>query len=437
MTELATRPGPESVEQATGDAAARAGVRLGYRTQFALVRATGDAAALEAIRKQAFDASAIDGQELVLVRSTISTDKPDAYETVMDASSLQNFAADAAVGVSVLYGHDTYQIVGRSFSGQYITRGGARVESECFIPGGLNLAGVSTDEVIRALGLGILRDVSVGFWGYKVRCSICGLSLWDMNCPHVPGVAYKVEGKRNPVVALAVIADARLGEYSLVYDGATPDASVLAVKALQEADAGRLAPEEARALETQYRVRLPGAAHLWALGTRARPAAPAAEPAEEEPVTMPVVPPAGAPLDPETVRALVATVLPDAADPMAGLTELIGELTRLRQGAATAATLEARVAELEPLAADGRAYRAETVKAALANGVRALKEKFEEAKWTELLGRMPIEQVRTLSDAWALQGEANFPPGRQTSEEEGDPRSPTPLRPMHARGFRA
>jgi hypothetical protein len=468
--------------------AAAAPLHLGYRVVApSFLRAT-DAATLEAIRRQSIIPESVDAASFLIVRSAISTGEPDSYKTVMDVTTLRNYAADAAAGVSVLYGHDTWAIVGRSYAGVYVARPApGRCESEAFIPAGSSLGGIDTDAVIRAVSIGMLRDVSVGFTGGELRCSICERSIWDYECPHVPGVLYKVEGKRNPVEALAIVVDAHLAEYSLVYAGSTPSASVLEAKALREADAGRLAPADARALEVQHRDLRLGASHrAWAGFKEDRavdpdderdptedapteddePEAdddagapdpddettqPAATPPatdegdEEEPVTKPTTtPPApagGTPPTPsveERVRTLLTAVVEgeigDVAQTVGAVTT---ELVALRQASAELATARERIAADAPFVGYGRAWLEAEVVRALGEGQRALGDKFDRVKWEPVLRAMEPDAVRLMADGWSQQGDLLFKPGRQTSDAPRAPSVAPPLSPAIAAGFRA
>jgi len=442
---------------------------FGYRVAPVFARATSsDAALLEKIRAQAVVPDAVSESQLLIVRSVISSGEPDSYKTLMDETTLRNYAADAAAGVSVLYGHDQWAIVGRSFSGAYVPRGG-RCESECYIPGGVTLGGQSTDEVIRAVELGLLRDVSVGFSGGRMQCTICERSIWDFECPHVPGVEYAVDGKRKPVTCYVRVVDAHLAEYSLVYAGSTPDASVLSAKALQESEAGRLPPETARALETSYRVRLPGSHHAWPAqraddtGTHgpeheedddddeATEAPPDDEETaddeddetgdEEEPVTRPTNP-ASPPLE-ERLRTLLSTVVEgEIADPLGATTAVCAELARLRPTTTALedalATLREQVASDAALLAYGKACFERDVAHALAEGQRALGERFERERWERTLRTLDPEAIATLAAGWTAAGDALFRGGRQTSDAAQQPsgRAETPISPAFASGFR-
>lgn len=193
----------------------------------------------------------------------------DSYGTYMLPSTLRNFAADAEAGVSVLDSHRHQQLgFGQSVTGAYIAEGDAeRMESTFFTIPGLEIEGRNTDSYIRGMRRGLWRDISVGFWlppEAAIRCSICGKNMMDWwgedACRHFPGTTYDVEadGTTRREVAYGGIDGARLSEYSLVYDGATPGAGV--AKARQMEDAGELDARTAGMLEQIYpNVRFPGA----------------------------------------------------------------------------------------------------------------------------------------------------------------------------------
>ena len=83
-----------------------------------------------------------------------------------------------------------------------------------------------------------------------------------------------------------------------------------------------------------------------------------------------------------------------------------------------------QVAELQPLADQGRAYREELVNQAVVEGVRAMGEAFPEETYRAMLGNAPLEHIRQVRDTFAEQAAARFPGGRQTrdkNEESGKP----------------
>ena len=193
----------------------------------------------------------------------ISNTNLDSYFTRMDFSTLQNFAEDAANGVSLQDSHDYRKLgYGQSFSGRFEED---KVIAEFYTVAGIRFGGThsyaTTDDFIRAIEGALVRDVSVGFYGGRTICDICGHEVWgwDSDCPHFPGKEYPVDidgdGELELVTATATVYDARLAEVSVVFDGATPEAMIIE-KATQMFDKGKLNRDQVRSLEQNFQVRI-------------------------------------------------------------------------------------------------------------------------------------------------------------------------------------
>jgi hypothetical protein len=223
----------------------------------------------------------------------ISSNRIDAYFTVMDPdTTLTNFAAEAnggidGKGVGVQNSHKTDELPwGRSLTGEKVetTEGGGDavtvVRSIFFTIPGYSPAGLDSDVLIRGIDLGMITDISVGFYGGEYRCGLCGgdmfagwFGIWGIECNHVPGEIYdRLDPITGDVIAqdlaFARIVDAHLSEYSTVYDGATPGASVLKARAM--AMAGALTPDQVRSIEQRlapqlrsFGIRLSGGSHVF------------------------------------------------------------------------------------------------------------------------------------------------------------------------------
>lgn len=332
----------------------------------------------------------------------ISNDRMDSYYTRMHETSLRNYAEDLNAGIAFQNSHRHNELpLGRSLSGEFdaVNR---EVTGYFYTVAGLNLNGVNTNDFIRGIETGIIADVSIGFHGGDYRCSVCDRDLFDAECTHVPGLRY------DENLAFAWVRNSRLAETSAVYEGATPGATVL--KAERAADAGWLRPEAAQIIEQRYRIKLPGARHAWS----------GAQTTKEDVV--------------EGIRELIAKIVPAAAD----LDELEGvraladqlatttgerdsarqELEALRAQVAGLEPLRAKVAELEPLALDGKAYRADLVTEALAEGVRAHGDGFAKETYEGLLASAPIAVVKRMRDDWRAVADKIFVGGR-ASEDKG------------------
>lgn len=388
-------------------------------------------------------------------RAEISNNSLDAYVTRMARSSLQNYAAEAEAGVSFQPSHDIYaESLGASLTGQYSGpqgNGVARVLSDFYALGGYDPA---VDRFLVRARAGIAKDVSIGFYGGQMRCSLCGadaiqfFGMSFLGCDHVPGLEYEVtgptyqpdsgtatpgaaadgaesrarKGKTRMELAFLWVEDAHLAEVSTVYEGATPGAEIVGIKAQALADAGRLAPEQARLLETRFRLKLPAASRRWA-GSTLPPRA--AKEKLMDPITelraLLAADGAEVPEDADEVLAQVRAMLRAGREATVEQARLSGEAERLRGELATA---QEQVATLTPLAGDGRAYRAACIETALAEGVRAHGDAFERERWAQRFEAAPLDFVQDMTAEWAPKGAARFPGGRQTTP--GDESRDTP-----------
>jgi len=78
------------------------------------------------------------------------------------------------------------------------------------------------------------------------------------------------------------------------------------------------------------------------------------------------------------------------------------------------AALEAKVADLEPLAEDGKAFRKEVIDGALADGVRAQGNDFATDTWKNTFATMSIKAIRDIAKTFQSQADAQIPAGRQS-----------------------
>jgi hypothetical protein len=186
-----------------------------------------------------------------------SNDRMDSYMTKMDPlTTLRNYAEDLKTGISLQEGHDiTKNPYGRSYDGQLIPSDDSNtfnaVRGHWYILRDLNINGVNTNDTIRAIKSGIIRDMSVGFGGDQMyyRCSSCGKDMFDWDCTHFPGLE-----DENGRMTFAWVVDAHLREVSTVYKGATPGAYI--DKARQYVQQGQLSEKHIMKLENAYSIRL-------------------------------------------------------------------------------------------------------------------------------------------------------------------------------------
>lgn len=329
------------------------------------------------------------GNELFFWDAEISNDLLDSHFTHMSEKTLQNYARDALNGVAFLKGHNWRELpIGYSLTGQLEDVGSKkRVVAGFYTVRGLQ----ETDDLIRRMETGLLRDVSVGFHGGEMRCDICGSDFWE--CRHFPGLKY--EEKKGDTVSTILstftIDDAGLSEVSGVFDGSTPDAMIL--KAERSARAGELTPEQVALLENRYRVALPKrSVHFMESKVE-----------EEQEKKMTVEERW------ETIRKFLGVATDDEVN--VAIANLLGRAEKAEQ----------RVAELEPQAVDGAQYRSDLVADALAQGIRAQGNDFDKDLYEATLRNAPLALVKRMRDDWKRVADELLPSGRQTSNGDEVP----------------
>jgi hypothetical protein len=172
-----------------------------------------------------------------------SNNNLDFYFTHMLESTLRNFAAEAAVGVQFLDSHNSYNLgYGRTFDGRFEIDSSQQpryrldnpnaqlaftpdtavmraVIGTYTVPGiafGGGLTYASTDDFIRAARAKLARDISVGFYGGRWTCDICGGNYRSyQSCQHLAGFEYALGDQGERIVVCTVGIDgAHLAEHS-------------------------------------------------------------------------------------------------------------------------------------------------------------------------------------------------------------------------------
>lgn len=385
-------------------------------------------ALMEMARAAALDPEVFNAAPPFFARATVSTDNLDAYGTRMHKSTLGNFADDAINGVGVLNSHRTFELpVGRSINAEFTNRSGAspaRTEADFYLIPGLHNGAMSSDDAIKGLRAGIYRDVSVGFYGGEMRCSICGRDIFkDFDCRHIPGWSYPRDNADEADTAEGVYHDGHLAEFSLVYDGATPGAMVGKVARMIE-DGLIRRESTVRLLEARYRVKLPGLRGPVVPGW-----------SDDEPTNLEAKEAQMDPLDQNRARDPDPDPRPDPADPRPTSPAIGPELIRSVYAEAglrieTSETplveealrqLAAECKRLRPQADLGVKYRSDLIEQALAEGVRAHGADFARETYEGLLnGTQDVEAIKRMRDDWAKTAQATVPNGRATTEGRPD-----------------
>ncbi len=415
-----------------------AAIQLGTRAEIRPASALEVDALLELARERAPDGTIFDNVSPFFWQVRASSNRLDYYDTRMRAGegrTLDNFARALAEGTSYQDSHKWYQNGwGRSLTGRVIETDEVDPEidekiievwGELYTLPGLQLGEQSTDSLIAAIRSGIWRDVSVGFSATDIECSICGkqsFQWWkEDGCQHIPGYTYTFQDQTAR--AFAWINDGELNELSQVYKGASPAAAV--IKAEQMNQDGRLSDGERAFIERRHNVRIAEPQRSWALRSISGKEPTMTDKKELTDTTRSAIVEAMAraseagyiTFDPEkdalgdAVHRLVGSV----SDMSEALEEARAESTR-----ATGALTEARakIAELEPQAADGKRYRDDLIADTLVAGARALGKEFREEMYRGLLEKASLDQIRVMKDDFTSQGDELFARRLTTDEPE-------------------
>jgi hypothetical protein len=189
---------------------------------------------------------------------------------------------------------------------------------------------------------------------------------------------------------------------SAVFDGATPDATIL--KAERMIREGELKPDAIRMLEVRYRRSFSDKRSFAGVDLQG-----------------------GKKLELEKVFAQLREVLalPADGDAVATVASLVAERDRLAAEHKTATTdaeaLRAKVAELEPQAKDGAQYRTDLIAEALGEGVRAYGDKFAKDTYEKLLRVVTLDVIKQMKADWLTLGNERFKGGRQTVDNSQAP----------------
>ena len=370
-----------------------------YHAKVIQIRQMDLDAMLEMAKKKMHDPSMMDNMTPFFWSAEISNGNVDSYFTHMLPSTLTNFANDATAGVSFLNSHRHNELpFGRSLRGMYEQD---NVIADFYTIPGLNLNGVSTDDFITGVKTGIISDVSVGFYGGQMWCDVCKMDYRSWDCPHVAGMKYEIQGG-GQVTATVGVDNARLAEVSAVFDGSTPDATIL--KATRMIEAGELKPDAVRMLEARYRMSF--------ATKRSFPGVDLG---------------GGKKLELEKIFNQLREVLalPADGDAVATVASLVAERDRLatehKTATTEAETLRAKVLELEPQAKDGVQYRSDLITEALGEGVRAYGDKFAKDTYEKLLRVVTLDVIKQMKADWAVLASERFKGGRQTVDNSQAP----------------
>lgn len=105
-------------------------------------------------------------EDVFIFEGVVSDDSLDSFKTRMDpGTTLVNYAEDLKKGVPLMAGHDTTKLpFGRSFDSEVRKKDDlTQVVGKFYMPRDTSSNGVRSNDMIRNIEAGLLRDMSVGF----------------------------------------------------------------------------------------------------------------------------------------------------------------------------------------------------------------------------------------------------------------------------------
>ncbi|MGI4790407.1 MAG: hypothetical protein ACRYFS_16335 [Janthinobacterium lividum] len=369
--------------------------------------------------------------------AVMSTDSVDSHFSRMDETTLKNYSADAGAGVPFMNSHRTGSFsgaelpLGHTYEGSYedgSAGGGTGAAARKVAKAGIYMlrglrpngdAGIATDDMMRAIDGGTVRDGSVGFYGGKSICDICSNDVRDyQNCPHIPGTARKTE---NNKIATYTVKGAHLREFSGVFSGSTPGAmfSRSALDKTERAIVDKLiGSAEVSYLEDHYRLALTANRTHYSFGKTESddPNSHDHERKEEDmnakKLLDAVIVRTGQRL-PEEVRKSLETARGSMQDDSTDVEPVLLALERtmVLSAADTDLLAQFRAAGVETVdqaralkadGEDGRAYRKDLIEEALKAGVRAQGEHFSEEVYKKILSApdRSVADIKAMRDDW-------------------------------------
>lgn len=333
-----------------------------------------------------------------------SNDRLDSHFTRMDPlTTLRNYTDDLKSGISLQEGHNVYvNPYGRSYDGELIAVGDEQgltnaVRGSWYIMRGVTVNGNKTDDTIRQIKAGIVRDMSVGFAGGSYRCGSCGKDLWNSDCPHIPGLE-----DENGRMSFAWIVDARLREVSTVYKGSTPNAYI--DKARDYVKQGQMEMDKVHQLEQRFNVRLDDGSRSFYIVNKKREV--------------------GSNMD---LLEQVRTAIKESKIEKRALYDVLGtegekfrqpDDIAIRNELGDAASVDG-VKKMKEEAEQGRQYVADLVDKAVEARVRAQGEGFKAEPYKNMLSRSAdIEYIKSEIESYDAMTQERFTPGRQTEAEK-------------------
>jgi phage head maturation protease len=344
---------------------------------------------------------ALTAEEVFVFSGVVSDDTKDSYDTRMDPeTTLRNYADDLASGVPLMSGHDTSkQPFGRSFDSEYNGKG---VTGHFYLLRNCSANGQATNDIIRNIEGGIIRDMSVGFAAKPENyiCSVDGRTIRESR--YYPG-----DKTEDGEEVFYWIKNARLREVSTVYKGSNGNAYIEKVR--EAVDSGQMDEKQLNSLEERFQTRFDSDEKPFYFAKKQERGA--------EKMTI------------DEVKKAVS-----AGDiTLAELKRLVDMLDKDKGGDDAAKKETGRMVRalftendinedflkaLKANAEAGRAYKEDLISEAVKNRVAIQGDGFDAEQYRGFLANADLGYIKSESKTWADLKQGKYTAGRQTEAEK-------------------
>lgn len=387
---------------------------------------------------------------------------PDRY-IKLSKELLEVFMANAKSGVSLLLDHSWcpdgfFGLGGRPKAAiPYGRTFDARLEvsdvegetvalnADHYMLRGVEIDGISTDNLIQSIEAGTLFDTSIGFNFSKGTCSVCNKEYYSSDCRHFAGRTYEVEGEdgviRNVLCYVTAKPPGALWENSFVFDGAYPTAGVLSkageiienqngifevVTELKGIDPAKqlVATYSNRAGITTF-VKKSDHKKIYSMDNgKSKEGGKMNEEVLAILTTFGIEVEEGKTLSVEEIKTLLTEKFKESI-PLTGIEETPEYLSK--EKATEALGNEMSADEVLKFAKEGVAYHKQVVEEAIAMGVKAMGNDFPAETWKNTFATMGTVAIKDIAKTWETQAQNSISTGRLTEPKgEGEKQADYP-----------
>lgn len=344
-------------------------------------------------------------QAHVFQAKIIGTKRIDKYKMKITPNFLRKMADQVKEGVALLVDHPWQKWealsfpYGRTFDSRIVEEDGElELYGEHYMAKGIEVNGISTDQLATGIDSGTIFDTSAGFITTKHTCNICGVDYYrSSTCSHIRGQLY--DNKECIVLA----DDGYIMENSIVFDGGYEGAGIT------KGSLSTMGQDESRSQQNEYEPLSLDAKSLEGDGRIfyffSNKGGMSAFVLKENQVvneTQTLV------QGDDHVSDQQKTALLTQQDQASALTQantLLGQV-RSALGVENDAEIVSKLSALNAQAVDGVTYKTKITEQACGAGIRALGEAFNVEAMKTALSHLPVSEIEKITQTYEAQAQA-------------------------------